>query len=143
MKKNYIRIILKGILKNKKAVYSVIPKYSYNKRNKSYPGTIEHLNPYCLDYGPPHVNVHCIWAGLDLSVQNGQQTGSDLWSGLWQEGMIIGSFWAVGLRVTFKSFLKAGVQFHDETRPNSRKSKSTYLKFKSVPKYNVQKKQSP
>lgn len=45
------------------------------------------------------------WAGLDLSVQNGQQTGSDLWSGLCQEGISIVSFLAVGLRVTLKSFL--------------------------------------
>lgn len=65
------------------------------------------------------------WAGLDLSVQNGQQTGSDLWSGLCQEGISIGSFLAVGRTVTFESFNQAGAQFHDETTPNCKNSKST------------------
>lgn len=44
-----------------KAFILNIPMTSYNKigkRNKSYPGTIEHLNPYCLDYGPPQCALY-------------------------------------------------------------------------------------
>lgn len=61
----------------------------------SFPGTILHLIPYWLDYGPPARQCvlylgnkdpiregRRVRAGLDLSVQISHQAGTDHWIGL-------------------------------------------------------------
>lgn len=61
--------------------------------HRSFPGTIRHLIPYWLDYGPtapqralylanPIREGRGVWVGLDLSVQISHRGRTDHWVGL-------------------------------------------------------------